>query len=67
MYIKKPKNEYVLYKGDTYLYGGTIEQVAKYLKVSTKTINYYASPSYKRRKVKDDSNRYVVYKVKIEE
>lgn len=39
----KKKKQYALYKGDTYLYGGTKEELANYLGVKVHTITYYNS------------------------
>ena len=54
--------EYALYKGDKYLFGGTIKELAKYLGVKEQTIRFYNSPCYLRR-IKDREDRYIVIKV----
>ena len=54
--------QYALYKGDTYLTGGTIYQLAQYLNVRVETIRFYKSDAYKRR-FKDYANRYIVIEV----
>lgn len=54
--------QYALYKGDKYLCGGTIYELAKFLVVQPKTIYFYTTPSYKKR-CKDYSNRYIVIEV----
>lgn len=59
----KHPTEYVLYKGDQYVYGGTAEELAKYLNVNIETINYYASPTYKKRYIKENTKRIEIYKV----
>lgn len=56
--------EYALYKGDTYLFGGTIKDLAKYLGVSERTIRFYTTPTYRKR-TKDSYNRYIVIKVEL--
>lgn len=56
------KKQYALYKGDKYLFGGTIKELAKYLGVHEHTITYYKTPSY-LKKIKDRKNRYEVIKV----
>lgn len=58
----KKKKVYALYKGDEFLEIGTYEELAKYLGVSKRTIQFYLSPSNKKR---DKGNKYVV--VKLEE
>lgn len=60
----KNKKQYALYKGDKYLFGGTKEELAKYLGVSIRTISFYARPSYLKR-VSDSKNPYIV--IRIEE
>jgi len=45
----KTKREYALYKGDSFLIMGTIEEIANKLNKSFKTIYYYTTPLYKRR------------------
>lgn len=56
------KKQYALYKGDKYLFGGTIKELAKYLGVKERTITYYKTPEYLRR-IKGRDNRYEVIKV----
>lgn len=56
--------EYAIYKGDTYLFGGTIKDLAKYLGVSERTIRFYTTPVYRKR-TKDSNNRYIVIKVEL--
>ena len=53
------KKQYALYKGDTYLYGGTKEELAKYLRVNKKTIDFYLRPAYKKR-IENSKDRYEV-------
>lgn len=40
---------YALYHGDTFIDLGTKEYLAKLLKVKIKTIEFYASPTYRKR------------------
>lgn len=40
---------YALYKGDKWLTDGTKYQLAKYLNVKMRTIDFYMSPTYARR------------------
>ena len=56
------KQEYALYKGDKYLFGGTIEELAKYLGVKPHTIRFYSTPCYLKR-IDNRKNRYEVIKV----
>ena len=52
--------EYALYKGDEFLQIGTIKELAEYLNVKPKTIQFYASPTYQKR---NKGNNYIVIKV----
>lgn len=58
----RKKQEYALYKGDEFIDLGTIEEIAKRLKVAPKTVQYFGTPAYKR-KGKDDANRKVLIKI----
>lgn len=58
----RKKLEYALYKGDEFIDIGTLEELAKKLNVSTKTIRYYKTPAYKR-KGKEDANRKVLIRI----
>lgn len=55
--MKRKKRIYALYKGETYLFDGTIQQIANRLGISPNTVRYYGAPVYKRR-TKDDGNAY---------
>ena len=59
--MKKP-NCYALYKGDNFLTLGTKEELAKYLNVSIKTIEFYGRPCYRKRNKK--GNCYIVIRIK---
>ena len=56
------KKEYALYKGDTYLFGGTIKELAEYLKVKEHTIRFYTTPCYLKR-IDNRKDRYEVIKI----
>lgn len=43
------KKEYALYKGDTLLYIGTIDEIASQHGVKHRTICFYMTPTYKKR------------------
>ena len=49
---------YCLYKGDEVLTVGTKQELAKYLNVNEKTINFYKSKVYQKRNKK--GNCYIV-------
>ena len=60
--MKKP-NYYALYKGDEVLTVGTKQELAKFLNVNIRTIEFYSSPTYRKRNKK--GNCYIV--IRIEE
>ena len=53
---------YCLYKGDEVLTVGTKQELAVYLNVSIRTIEFYSSPTYRKRNNK--GNCYIVIRVK---
>lgn len=58
------KNKYwALYKGDEYIYCGTIKEIAEKLKVSQNTISFYKSKAYKKRR-KGSTNCLMLYEIK---
>lgn len=61
-YARKHPKELALYKGDKYLFGGTADDLAKYLGVSKDCIFYYKSPSY-LKSIESSKNCYYVIKV----
>ena len=56
------KKIYALYHGDNFIDLGTVDYLAKLLKVTNKTISFYASPTYQKR---NNYKGYVV--IRIEE
>lgn len=58
----RKKQEYALYKGDEFIDLGTIEEIAKRLKVAPRTVRYFSTSAYKR-KGKDDTNRKVLIRI----
>lgn len=51
---------YALYHGDNYLMQGSKQELADYLGVKIRTIDFYLSPTYKKR---TNYNGYLVIKV----
>lgn len=60
--MRKIKNVYALYKGDTFLEIGTAKELAKYLNVSERTIRFYITNAYKQRR-KNSNNSIIVIKI----
>lgn len=54
------KREYALYKGDECLGIGTIKELAQKFNVKEKTISFYSSPAYLKRREKSRLNNYKV-------
>lgn len=59
------QTDYAIYKGDTFLYIGNRRECAKFLNVKEDTINFYTTPTYKRRIKEEYNNRIII--VKMEE
>lgn len=56
------KKQYALYKGDNFLMMGTIKELAVKRKVKERTIYFYLTPTYKKRR-KDSNNSLVLIEV----
>ena len=56
-------NSYALYKGDEFIDLGSKKYLAEKLNVKVGTITFYGSPTYKKRGIGDDANRYIVIKI----
>ena len=60
------KRIYALYKGDNYLIDGTKKELAEYLKVKIRTIDFYLSPTYAKRGKGINGNRKKVIYLGVE-
>lgn len=56
-------NIYAIYKGDTFIDLGTLKYLAKKLNVSEKTIYFYSTEAYKKRRKYKFDNCYIVIKI----
>lgn len=56
----KKKKYYSLYKGDEELAFGTIGEIAKKLGVKKRTIYFYTTPTYKKRRSNSKNARIMV-------
>ncbi|WP_133017038.1 hypothetical protein [Clostridium cuniculi] len=63
------KKEYALYKGETLLSIGTIEEIAKDIGTTAKNVKYYTTNAYKRKlaKRKRGSNHRILVELEDEE
>ena len=51
------RNIYAVYKGDEYLMDGTIREIAISRGIKEKSVKFFLTPAYKRRKTRQDLNR----------
>lgn len=58
---------YALYKGDQFLIAGTKKELAEYLGVKEKTIYFYTTEVYKKRRKYNFDNCYIVIEVEEDE
>lgn len=56
----RKKRIYALYRGDKWITDGTREELAKYLNVKVKTIDFYTTPVWRKR---TNNNAYIVIKL----
>lgn len=54
------KKEYALYKGEELLEIGTIKEIAKKQGVKERTISFYRTPTYLRRRASSKTGNYKV-------
>ena len=57
------KQEYALYKGDTFIDLGTRSYLATLLNVKPDTITFYQTPTYRKR---TNDNGYIVIKIEVD-
>lgn len=60
----KKEKEYAIYKGDEFLYLGTLKECAAYLEVSERTIKFYMSKAYQKRSKTKENKRLLVVEIK---
>ena len=58
---------FALYRGDTNICDGTINQIAKYMNISPKTVSHYRTPAYERKAAKAKNPRSRLILVQIDE
>lgn len=58
----KNKNIYALYKGDTFIDLGTLDELARSINVSRNTMMFYTSKVHQKRK-KNPNKGYIVIKI----
>ena len=58
--------QYAVYKGDDFIFMGTLEEVAERLGVSTKSVKWMSTPAAKKRADKPGSTKMIVEKVEVD-
>ena len=56
----KKNNIYALYHGDDYIMQGTKQELADYLGVKSRTIEFYMSKAYEKRNHKGNNYKVIV-------
>lgn len=65
---KKPKDKvYAIYKGDKFIDLGTKKELSERLGVKERTIKFYSSPSYLKRKAESKEPYMIAIEVEDEE
>lgn len=59
--------QYSVYKGDEFIFIGTLDEVAERLGVSTKSVKWMATPAAKKRADKPGSTKMIVEKVEVDQ
>ena len=59
--------EYAVYKGDSFICAGTINECAEYMGVLAKTIRFYTTPAYQRRIEKRKNARNYITVIKLDD
>lgn len=59
--------QYAVYKGDDFIFMGTLEEVAERFGVSTKSVKWMATPAAKKRADKPGSTKMIVEKVEVDQ
>jgi len=59
--------QYAVYKGDDFIFMGTLEEVAERLGVSIKSVKWMATPAAKKRADKPGSTKMIVEKVEVDQ
>lgn len=54
------EKEYALYKGDDLLAMGTAREIAKELGISPSTVQFYGTPSYRKRSKSNNTRTLVI-------
>ena len=59
--------EVAMYKGDTFLFAGTVGECAVFKNVKPETIRYYLTPSYERKMAKRKRVRNPLRVIRLDE
>lgn len=58
--------EVAMYKGDEFLYAGTIQEIAKRRKVRPETIRYYLSQAYANKVAKRKRSKNPIHVIRLD-
>lgn len=64
--VKKPI-EVAMYKGDTFLFEGTIKECAAHRKVKPETIKFYLTPAYQRKLAKRKRSKNPIQVIRLDD
>lgn len=60
-------NEYAVYKGDTFIFAGTVKECADYLGIQQRSFRWYLTPSYQKRLSKRKKSKNYIVVIKLDE
>lgn len=61
------RKEYVVYKGETFVCMGTVQECARHMGVLPETVQYYTTPTYQKRLAKRKKARNYLTVTKVED
>jgi hypothetical protein len=61
------KVEYAVYKGDTFICMGTVNECAEHMNVLPETVKFYTTPTYAKRIAKRKNARNYITVIKLDD
>lgn len=65
--MRKNTLEVAMYKGDEFLFAGTIQECAKHRNVRPETIRYYLTPAYANKLAKRKRSRNPIQVIRLDD
>lgn len=65
--MRKAQTEVAVYKGDEFLFTGTIQECAEHFDVRQETIRYYLTPAYAKKLAKRKRSRKAIQVIRIDD